>query len=252
MMPVTILMLRPEDRIDPPGQASADGPAAEEGTVAVPADAAVFAPAVAAAGSGLSPAETSGAGRAGWLVAAFELLAEEGWTALEPARLAARQGGSEAGFFLYFSDLDDLLQAMFELWERLALGPLTADLPGGSSAASSAAPFTAREAARARLAELADEGEGAPAAAIETALRARAASDPRARAAVERVDRHRLGALAALLQAAGLSEPQARQRAEVFYAARIGLDYLHGTTGLAPAAPMRALAAAVLGLRKAG
>ncbi|WP_160144641.1 TetR/AcrR family transcriptional regulator [Pseudogemmobacter humi] len=245
---MTILMLRPEDRID------CSAPLVAQGAAAVPEAAGVAgaepaAEIMAAGGADLSPAVTSGCDRADWIVAGFDLLAEEGWSALSPARIAARLSGSEAGFFLYFSDLDELLQAMFDLWERLALGPLAAELPtlppDGSSSAT-------REAARARLAELADEGEGAPAAAIETALRERAASDPRARAAVERVDRHRLGGLSALLQAAGLSEPQARQRAEVFYAARIGLDYLHGTTGLAPAAPMRALAAAVLGLRKAG
>ncbi|MBJ2150873.1 hypothetical protein [Paracoccus sp. IB05] len=194
--------------------------------------------------------------RSDWLIRAFALLARSGHPALNIAVLCDCPGASRAGFYGFFSDLAAYRLEVIALWERTSRQPVLSLPP-----AETGAPRLAL----ARLLELADEAMIPPSAAtedgdpdapcavmIERAIRDWARCDVMVAAALARVDGWRLAQVQDLLVRAGLSQRRAAERAAVFYAARLGFDRLRDSTDLFAAAPMRALALAILGGRDMG
>jgi len=82
---------------------------------------------------------------------------------------------------------------------------------------------------------------------VEPALRDWGRTDPRARAVVERVDRQRLADLAGFLQEAGVAETELLPKAQLIYAAVIGLENLRMTTGEEMGPPLRDLVLRLVG-----
>lgn len=194
--------------------------------------------------------------RSDWLIRAFALLARSGHPALNLPVLCDFPGASRAGFYGFFPDLAAYRFEVIALWERTSQQPVLSIAP-----AENGAPRLAL----ARLLELADEAMAPPSAGtkdgdpdtpcavlIERAIRDWARCDVMVAAALARVDGWRLTQVQDLLVRAGLSQRRAAERAAVFYAARLGFDRLRDSTDILAAAPMRALALAILGGRDMG
>ena len=69
-------------------------------------------------------------GRADWVVAALEILANEGIEAVRITRLAADLGVTRGSFYWHFKDRDDLLAALIEAWEARNTSALIEALEG--------------------------------------------------------------------------------------------------------------------------
>lgn len=169
-----------------------------------------------------------------WVLAGFRALVRGGIAAVRIEALARDLGATKGSFYWHFKDLAQLHQKMLELWESLATTALTAHVRQ-----SGLDPVG-------QLMLLADMVSIRPddrfgGAGIEPALRDWGRNDPGARAVVERVDRQRLSELAGVLRAVGLEESELLPKAQLIYAAVIGLEGLRLTTGQEMAPLLRAL-----------
>ncbi|WP_160147787.1 TetR/AcrR family transcriptional regulator [Tabrizicola flagellatus] len=179
-------------------------------------------------------------GRTDWVLAGFRALVRGGIAAVRVEPLARDLNATKGSFYWHFKDLPDLHQAMLDLWEGLATSAITAHVRQ-----SGLDPMG-------QLMLLVDmvsirPGEAFGGVEIEPALRDWGRSDPRARAVVERVDRQRLSDLAGFLRAVGLEESELLPRAQLIYAAVIGLESLRLTTGQDMAPPLRSLVVQLAG-----
>lgn len=175
-------------------------------------------------------------GRTDWVLAALRALVRGGIAAVKVEALAREIGATKGSFYWHFKDLGELHQVMLELWEDIATRRITAAVR-----ASGLDP-------RGQLMLLADmvsvrPGEALGGVEIEPALRDWGRNDPRARAVLERVDRQRLEDLAGFLGAAGVAEGELLPKAQLIYAAVIGLEQLRLTTGAEMGPPLRSLVA---------
>jgi AcrR family transcriptional regulator len=175
-------------------------------------------------------------GRNDWVLAGYRALVHGGITAVKVEPLARDLAATKGSFYWHFKDLSELHQTMLELWEALATTAITAAVKG-----SGRDPMG-------QLVLLVDMVSVRPEAAyggieIEPALRDWGRSDPRARAVLERVDRQRLRDLQDFLRAAGVVETELLPKAQLIYAAVIGLESLRLTTGAEMGPPLRALVA---------
>jgi AcrR family transcriptional regulator len=173
-------------------------------------------------------------GRTDWVLAGLRALVKGGIQAVKVEALARDIGATKGSFYWHFKDLSDLHQVMLELWEDLATRAITASVKGSGLDG------------RGQLMLLVDMVSVRPAKAyggveVEPALRDWGRVDPRARAVVERVDRQRLQDVQDFLTAAGVAEIELVPKAQLIYAAVIGLENLRLTTGAEMRAPLRAL-----------
>lgn len=183
-------------------------------------------------------------GRTDWVLAALRALVRGGISAVKVEALAREIGATKGSFYWHFKDLSELHQVMLELWEELATHRITAAVK-----ASGLDPMG-------QLMLLADmvsvrPGEAVGGIEIEPALRDWGRNDPRARAVLERVDRQRLEDLTGFLRAAGVGEGELLPKAQLIYAAVIGLEQLRLTTGAEMGPPLRALVAQLIAGRGA-
>jgi AcrR family transcriptional regulator len=178
-------------------------------------------------------------GRTDWVLAGLRALVRGGIGAVKVEALARDIGATKGSFYWHFKDLAELHQVMLELWEDIGTQQITATVR-----ASGRDP-------RGQLMLLADMVSVRPGAAvggveIEPALRDWGRNDPRARAVLERVDRQRLEDLAGFLRAAGVREGELLPKAQLIYAAVIGLEQLRLTTGAEMGPSLRALVAKLI------
>jgi AcrR family transcriptional regulator len=173
-------------------------------------------------------------GRNDWVLAGYRALVRGGIGAVKVEAVARDLRTTKGSFYWHFKDLAELHQTMLELWEALATTAITAAVK-----ASDKDPVG-------KLLLLVDMVSVRPDAVyggveVEPALRDWGRTDPRARAVVERVDRQRLDDLAGFLRDAGVEEAELLPKAQLIYAAVIGLENLRLTTGDEMGPPLRAL-----------
>jgi len=173
-------------------------------------------------------------GRTDWVLAALRALVRGGIGAVKVEALAREIGATKGSFYWHFKDLGELHQVMLELWEDLATRRITAAVRD-----SGLDP-------RGQLMLLADmvsvrPGEAVGGIEVEPALRDWGRNDRRARAVLERVDRQRLQDLTDFLRAAGVQDGELLPKAQLIYAAVIGLEQLRLTTGAEMGPPLRGL-----------
>jgi AcrR family transcriptional regulator len=173
-------------------------------------------------------------GRTDWVLAALRALVRGGIGAVRVEALARELGATKGSFYWHFKDLDELHQVMLELWEEIGTQRITAAVR-----ASGLDP-------RGQLMLLVDmvsirPGEAVGGVEIEPALRDWGRNDPRARAVLERVDRQRLEDLTGFLRASGVREGELLPKAQLIYAAVIGLEQLRLTAGADMGASLRTL-----------
>jgi AcrR family transcriptional regulator len=173
-----------------------------------------------------------------WVLAGYRALVRGGVGAVKVESVAREIAATKGSFYWHFKDLAELHQTMLELWEALATTEITAQVK-----ASGLDP-------RGQLMLLVDmvsvrPGEAFGGVEIEPALRDWGRIDPRAREMLMRVDRQRLHVLQDFLRAVGVGETELLPKAQLIYAAVIGLENLRLTTGDEMGPPLRAL---VMGL----
>lgn len=178
-------------------------------------------------------------GRPDWVLAALRALVRGGIGAVKVEALAREIGATKGSFYWHFKNIGELHQVMLELWEDIATHRITAAVQ-----ASGLDP-------KAQLMLLADmvsvrPGEAMGGIEIEPALRDWGRNDPRARVVLERVDRQRLQDLVGFLRAAGVGEGELLPKAQLIYAAVIGLEQLRLTAATEMGPPLRALVAQLI------
>ncbi|WP_137111979.1 TetR/AcrR family transcriptional regulator [Rhodobacter sp. SY28-1] len=175
-------------------------------------------------------------GRNDWVLAGLRALVRGGIAAVRVEPLARDLKATKGSFYWHFKDLAELHQTMLELWEALATTAITQAVR-----TSGRDPYG-------QLMLLVDmvsvrPGEAFGGVEIDPAFRDWGRCDPRARAVLERVDRQRLADLQDFLRAAGVAETELLSKAQLIYAAVIGLENLRLTTGDEMGPPLRALVA---------
>jgi AcrR family transcriptional regulator len=178
-------------------------------------------------------------GRTDWVLAGLRALVRGGIGAVKVEALARDIGATKGSFYWHFKDLAALHQVMLDLWEEVATRRVTATVQ-----ASGLDPTG-------QLMLLVDmvsvrPGEAVGGVEIEPALRDWGRHDPLARVVVERVDRQRVQDLAGFLLAAGVRDGELLPKAQLIYAAVIGLEQLRLTTGTEMGPPLRALVATLI------
>jgi AcrR family transcriptional regulator len=147
-----------------------------------------------------------------WIAAARKTLIREGISGVKVERLADKLGVSRGGFYWFFKNRNELMDALLEDWEKTNTLPFFA-------AVERAGP-DGLEQIRA-IAELwIAEKEFSP--AYDSAIRDWARISSRARAVVEKVDDKRIGLLTTVCQRLGFEEKEAFIRARVIYFHQIG------------------------------
>jgi len=162
-----------------------------------------------------------------WLQAGYTLLAEHGVRALKVERLCQQVGATRGSFYWHFDDMDSYRGALVESWnaflehDRCHLTELDALPP--------------RERLSAMMTALVSPQHWT----LERAMREWARSDPTAAANVRAADRRLLRAVARAYSDYGLSPSDAKLRAELTFAAGIGLLHLADSAAQAQKASQR-------------
>lgn len=150
--------------------------------------------------------------RAEWIAAARKTLIKSGIAGVKIERLADRLGVSRGGFYWFFTNRNDLYDALLADWENTNTKPFF-------DAVAKAGPdgmtqFTA-------LAELwIAEKDFSP--AYDAAIRDWARTSSRARQIVERVDGRRIALVTSVCEALGYKGEEAFIRARITYFHQIG------------------------------
>ncbi len=154
-------------------------------------------------------------GRAEWITAAIDTLAEQGIDGLRIEALARRCGVTKGSFYWHFRDRRELAEAVLAEWQTGRL----ADLEHHASAGPGEA--------QALLQDIVDRyatRRNQRGIAIELAIRDWARRDAQAAAVVEAVDHARLEGARQLLLSCGVPENEAKARSLLLYA------YIFGQT----------------------
>jgi AcrR family transcriptional regulator len=152
-----------------------------------------------------------------WLEAGYALIAEHGVRALKIERLCQLVGATRGSFYWHFDDIDSYRAALVSAWnlfleqDRRSLAKL-GELPP-----------------RERLSTMMDDLVSPQHWMLERAMREWARSDPTAAAAVRAADRRVLQAVTKAFADYGFSRSDARLRADLTFAAGIGLLHLAGS-----------------------
>ena len=162
-----------------------------------------------------------------WLEAGYELIAEHGVRALKVERLCQQVGATRGSFYWHFEDIDSYRAALVSSWssfreqDRRALAKLDALAP------------------RERLVKLMDDLVSPKHWMLERAMREWARSDSAAASAVRSADRQVLRAVTKAFADYGFSQADARLRADVTFAAGIGMLHLADSASDARSAARR-------------
>jgi len=177
-------------------------------------------------------------GRNDWVLAGLRALVRGGIAAVKVEQLARDLGATKGSFYWHFKDLVALHQEMLAFWESHATTAITAQVRASGLDEHGQLML---------LVEMvsAHPGEVYGGVEIEPALRDWCRTDPRARQVLQRVDRQRLCDLEGFLRAVGVPDADLTPKAQLIYAAVIGLEGLRLTTNTEMAPALRGL---VLGL----
>jgi AcrR family transcriptional regulator len=162
-----------------------------------------------------------------WLQAGYTLLAEHGLLALKVERLCRQAGATRGSFYWHFEDMDSYRAALVESWntfleqDRRSLAELEAQPP------------------RERLSIMMTALTGPRHWMLERAMREWARTDPIAAASVRAADRRLLRSVTKAYGDYGFSPADAKLRAELTFAAGIGLLHLAGSAAQAQKAAQR-------------
>jgi AcrR family transcriptional regulator len=162
-----------------------------------------------------------------WLQAGYTVLAEEGVRALKVERLCRQAGVTRGSFYWHFDDMDTYRAALVESWnmflekDRESLAELDGLPP--------------RERLSAMMIGLLSPQHWM----LERAMREWARSDPAAAANIRAADRRLLHSVAKAYSDYGFSPTDAKLRAELTFAAGIGLLHLAGSAAEAQQAAQR-------------
>ena len=181
--------------------------------------------------------------REDWLAQARDLLVHDGVAEVKIARIGQNLDVSRSSFYWYFKNLDDLLSALLEEWEARNTKVILRHcaLPAETITKSVCNFFLCFVDPN-----LFDQG-------LDFAVREWARRDPAVRARIDEADARRLDAVIAMYARHGYAPGDADTRARILYYMQLGyhaLDvrepvetrigriegYLHGFTGVAPAA----------------
>lgn len=156
-----------------------------------------------------------------WLQAGYTLLAEEGARALKIERLCRQVGATRGSFYWHFEDMDSYRAALVESWntfreqDRQSLDEIDTLPP------------------RERLSTMMIALVRPQHWILERAMREWARTDKTAAANVREADRRLVRSVAKAYSDYGFSPEDARLRAELTFAAGIGLLHLTATPGQA-------------------
>jgi AcrR family transcriptional regulator len=192
-------------------------PAGRAAGRAVPRAASKKAPAVPPTPASAPPAPPAATGRTSltrndWIVAATDMLVDQGIDAVRIDVLAKRMSMTRGSFYWHFKSREDLLRAVLQAWREGTTENLTLRLEGASADPREqlrdllSLPFRGRAAARG--------------ARIELAIRAWARRDALARQFVDESDASRIAHASQIFSSLGFSAGEARHRAVMAY----GLD----------------------------
>lgn len=179
-----------------------------------------------------------------WIRAGFRALVVEGAVGLRAEALARALGISKGSFYWHFQDVPAFKCAMLAHWHEAATRRVVADIRARSVTGAAALDLLAG------FAGSAPDAYGGTAA--EGAVREWARFDSTARDTVRRVDAERIGFVAECFAAEGIHGADARARAELFYAAFIGLEHLSTQAGTPVEPRLKRLVRMLLSARGAG
>ncbi len=162
-----------------------------------------------------------------WLQAGYTLLAEQGARALKVERLCRQAGVTRGSFYWHFENIDSYRTALVDSWnafleeDRQSLAELDTLPP------------------RERLSAMVTALTSPRNWTLERAMREWARTDPAAAANVRAADRRVLRAVTAAYTECGFSPADAKLRAELTFAAGIGLLHLAASAEQAQRAAQR-------------
>ncbi len=162
-----------------------------------------------------------------WLQAGYALLAEHGLRALKVERLCQQAGVTKGSFYWHFADMDSYRAALVDSWntfldkDRQSLAELDALPP------------------RERLSAMMTALTGPQHWMLERAMREWARTDSAAAANVRAADRRLLRSVTKAYSDYGFGPADAKLRAELTFAAGIGLLHLAGSAEKAQRATQR-------------
>jgi len=162
-----------------------------------------------------------------WLQAGYTVLAEEGVRALKVERLCRQAGVTRGSFYWHFDDMNSYRAALVESWNTFL------EKDRESLAEQDALP--PRERLSAMMIGLLSPQHWM----LERAMREWARSDPAAAANIRAADRRLLRSVAKAYSDYGFSPTDAKLRAELTFAAGIGLLHLAGSAAEAQQAAQR-------------
>jgi AcrR family transcriptional regulator len=159
-----------------------------------------------------------------WIVAATEMLVDQGIDAVRIDVLAKRMGMTRGSFYWHFKSREDLLRSVLQAWREWSTRGLTSRLESASADPREqlrdvlSLPFRGRAAARA--------------ARIELAIRAWARRDALARQFVDESDASRIAYAAQIFSSLGFSAEEARHRAVMAYGLDVACSQLTAAGGV--------------------
>jgi len=153
-----------------------------------------------------------------WVAAGFEILAEEGITALKIDRLCSRLGVTKGSFYWHFTDIAGYRATLTEAW-----GELRDDDRSHFTDMSGIGP-------RERLSQMMSSLLGARHWTLERAMREWARTDDAVAASVRAADQRVLDAVRQAFVDYGFDADDADLRANATFAAGIGFLHLSGQT----------------------
>jgi AcrR family transcriptional regulator len=158
---------------------------------------------------------------ADWLQAGYTLLAEQGVRALKVERLCQQVGATRGSFYWHFQDMDSYRAALVESWNTF--------LEQDRQSRAELDTLPPRERLSAMMIALVRPQHWM----LERAMREWARTDPVAAANIREADRRLLRSVTKAYSDSGFSPADAKLRAELTFAAGIGLLHLTGSAAQA-------------------
>ena len=189
------------------------------------------------------PAQPAATGRTSltrgdWIVAATDMLVDQGIDAVRIDVLAKRMSMTRGSFYWHFKSREDLLRSVLQAWRERSTEGLTRRLESASTDPREqlrdllSLPFRGRAAARA--------------ARIELAIRAWARRDALARQFVDESDASRIAYAAQIFSSLGFSAGEARHRAVMAYGLDVACSQLTAAGGVWKPEELQTFAARLL------
>ena len=155
-------------------------------------------------------AERARLSAADWELAALEMIEEQGVAAVSVESLARRLSVTKGSFYWHFASRDSLLEAALKRWESLDTEGVVAQVDRIADPRERVVALFRRTSH-----EIRDH--------VMYAALLRAIDHPAVQPVMQRVSQRRVAYLSAALRAAGLDRIHAAQRAQLAYAAYVGM-----------------------------